>query len=99
MEHAKIDNLIIRADASTDMGTGHLMRSLALGQAWKDDGGEVIFITACRNESLLHRIRQENFSLHLLDAAHPDETDWIHSRDILLSHPDSWIVLDGYQFD
>jgi len=36
--------LLIRADAGTDIGTGHFMRCLALGQAWKDAGGKVIFI-------------------------------------------------------
>jgi len=31
--------LLIRADADTQIGTGHLMRCLALGQAWQDAGG------------------------------------------------------------
>ena len=42
-------NLIVRADADSQMGTGHLMRCLALGQAWKDAGGEVLFLTRCAN--------------------------------------------------
>lgn len=99
MEHAKKDNLIIRADASASTGMGHLMRCLALGQAWKDNGGQVHFITACQNESLLQRLRDESFSLHLLDTPHPDDSDWRHTKDILSSHPGSWVVLDGYHFD
>ena len=33
MEHSKEKHLIIRADASTQIGMGHLMRCLALGRS------------------------------------------------------------------
>ena len=35
--------LLIRADANSAMGTGHVMRCIALGQAWQDIGGAVQF--------------------------------------------------------
>ena len=44
MEHPEEKHLVIRVDASTQIGTGHLMRCLALAQAWKDAGGQVTFI-------------------------------------------------------
>lgn len=94
-----MESLIIRADAGTRMGSGHLMRCLALGQAWQAAGGEVVFITACCNDGLLGRLRQEGFSLHTLAAPHPDPADWKYTKGILVTYPDAWLVLDGYHFD
>jgi len=91
--------LLIRADASSKMGTGHLMRCLALAQAWKDAGGKVAFITACRNEGLLERLREEGFEVHLLSSSCPDPGDWEVTKNVLARHPDAWVVLDGYHFD
>jgi spore coat polysaccharide biosynthesis predicted glycosyltransferase SpsG len=38
--------LLIRADASVQIGTGHIMRMIALGQEWQARGGEVVFACA-----------------------------------------------------
>lgn len=91
--------VLIRVDASSQVGTGHLMRCLALAQAWKDAGGQVIFITACQSEGSLQRLREEGFDIHLLAHPYPDPGDWNYTKDILAAHPDAWVVLDGYHFD
>lgn len=93
-----MENLVIRVDASTEIGTGHLMRCLALAQAWKDGGNKVTFITNCQSEGLLQRLRDEEFSLHVLTGSHPDPKDWGYTKDILASYPDAWVVLDNYHF-
>ncbi len=92
-------SLIFRTDAGTQIGSGHLMRCLAIAQAWKDAGGEVSFITACRDEGLLQRLRDEGFDIELLSYTYPDESDWNTTRDILSGYPGAWVVLDGYHFD
>ena len=76
MEHSKEKYLIIRADASPQIGTGHLMRCLALAQAWKDDDGKVIFITACQSEELIRRLQEENFDTNVLPNSHSRTGDW-----------------------
>ncbi|MBA7614856.1 UDP-N-acetylglucosamine--N-acetylmuramyl-(pentapeptide) pyrophosphoryl-undecaprenol N-acetylglucosamine transferase [subsurface metagenome] len=99
MEPTQGNPLIIRADASTQIGTGHLMRCLALGQAWKDADGRVTLITACQNKDLLQRLKEEGFDLHPLACPYPDPSDWDYTKDILAAHPNAWVVLDGYHFD
>ena len=43
-------SLVIRADATTAMGTGHVMRCIALAQAWQDHGGKVTFLSHCESK-------------------------------------------------
>jgi len=99
MERFSGEHLVLRTDASTQIGSGHLMRCLALAQAWKDTGGEVTFITSCQDEGPLKRLRDEEFDIKLLSSAYPDTADWNFTRDILAGHPGAWVVIDGYDFD
>lgn len=79
--------LYIRADSDEKTGTGHVMRCLALGQAWRDAGGAVVFGTQCRNSAILRRLCREGF-----EVREPEERE-------LPPEPDAWFVLDGYQFE
>ncbi len=92
-------NILIRADASAEIGTGHLMRCLALAQGWQANGGQVIFITACESASLLQRLSDEGFQIVTLERAYPDPADWEATSQVLAAHPNAWVVLDGYHFD
>jgi UDP-2,4-diacetamido-2,4,6-trideoxy-beta-L-altropyranose hydrolase len=91
--------LVIRADASVEIGTGHLMRCLALGQAWKDAGGQVTFVTNCSSEGLLRRLRAEEFDVTPLQTSYPDPGDWQLTLEALKAHPRCWVAIDGYHFD
>ena len=83
------------------MGSGHVMRCVALAQAWKKQGGKVTFISLCDSESLRNRITDEGFELVLIKESYPDPADF----EITLStinnsnSNNSWVVLDGYHFD
>ena len=91
------NGLVVRADADSRMGTGHVMRCIALGQAWQDAGGGVVFITCCNNAALLQRLRDENFTV--VELSHPDEFIPRLLSDLRPQAPDLWSVLDGYRFD
>lgn len=99
MEHLKGKYLVIRADAGGEKGTGHLIRCLALAQAWQDAGGQVIFITSSQSEGLRQRLQKEGFDIHQLAYTYPHNGDWDDTKSILTDHPDAWVVLDGYHFD
>ncbi len=88
--------LCIRADASPSMGIGHLMRCLALAQAWQDRGGAVTFVTAPGQPALQSRFVREGFAVHELDALPGTLAD--ATETLANAVAASWLVVDGYQF-
>jgi len=91
--------IIIRADASTKMGSGHLMRCIALAQSYSSNISNAIFITCCNNEALVTRIIDCGFQVVRLEKAHPNPKDWEVMSRILSDNSGCWVVLDGYHFD
>ena len=91
--------LVVRADASVAMGTGHVMRCMSLGQAWQDAGGDVLFLTAQSGPAVEARLRSENMGVIPLSAAVGGEDDAAATIEIARSKGAAWVVVDGYQFD
>lgn len=89
---------LLRADASAEMGTGHLMRTLALGQMLQDAACEVHFATIAHNVEMIERLKAENFSVHLISAPFSEGADATALAHIGRSISASWIVVDGYHF-
>jgi UDP-2,4-diacetamido-2,4,6-trideoxy-beta-L-altropyranose hydrolase len=88
--------LVLRADADSRIGTGHVMRCIALGQAWADAGGKVLFATCCGNPVLLQRLRDENFTV--IELHDPSEFLPRLTAGLRLLNSGCWVVLDGYRF-
>jgi len=77
------------------MGTGHVMRMIGLGQAWRALGGDVRFVG--QTAPLTGRLKAEGFDCVELARVHPAPED----AQALLAETDTgdWIVIDGYHFD
>ena len=95
---SQVQRLLIRADASLEIGAGHLMRCLALAQGWRTQGGVVTFLTACRLDSLNARLTASGFELERLEAAPGSDADLDQTYQTAERTGAAWVVLDGYQF-
>jgi spore coat polysaccharide biosynthesis predicted glycosyltransferase SpsG len=68
--------LYIRADTTTAIGVGHIMRCIALAQAWQQASGEVTFLSYCESEVLRQQILREGFGLISIDRPHGLPKRW-----------------------
>lgn len=65
--------VIFRADASLQIGSGHVMRCLTLAEALRAQGAECQFICRAHPGNLISHIRSKSFKVHELRAAAVDE--------------------------
>lgn len=88
---------MIRADAGVAMGTGHVMRCLALAAAWP---GAVHFVSSGPlPPGIDARIHELGFETHAISAGTAPANDAERTADMARRTSAAWIVLDGYQFD
>jgi UDP-2,4-diacetamido-2,4,6-trideoxy-beta-L-altropyranose hydrolase len=90
-------NLLVRSDASFEIGVGHVVRCSALAQAWQDIGGHACFVVSDPPAALHTQLSDENIEVVVLDAnpASADDADFTANRALEL---DAVTVLDGYHF-
>lgn len=107
-------NVVIRVDASTRMGTGHVMRCLAIATRLRESGSSVTFISRRVKGDLIDYIRCREFEikeLPLADAEINDsecytetlagsvQLDAGQSVQAMGQKPVDWLIVDHYGID
>lgn len=91
-------SLVIRADADTRIGSGHLLRCLALAQACADRGGKVTFACARIEPASRQRLLEEGFAVHSIAGEPGGQEDAAQVVGVAGHCGAEWVVVDGYAF-
>lgn len=107
--------VVFRADASRQIGTGHVMRCLTLARCLRAKGAQCRFVCREHEGHLIEFIRAEGFPVHVLGAAKQEALEgglahaaWLgvsqaedarQTRAALGSQRPDWLVVDHYGLD
>lgn len=95
-------HIVIRADAAPRMGTGHVMRCMALARAARERGLDVLIATRTTVPWLRQRLAREGVAFYELEGDAPErEKPGALLAQIATCDPDgsaAWCILDGYHF-
>lgn len=96
--------VLIRADAGTDLGAGHVVRCLALAEAWRARGARVTLACRVQPGDLIDTVRAAGFSVMALpggDTPVDEAADAAALLDALSAAPPAdtpdWVVSDHYR--
>ena len=99
MKNSSGKEIAFRVDASLDIGTGHVMRCLALAAALGEAGARCRFVSAGRKGNLIDFIRAKGHAVVGMPGL-PDN-DWMADAEFTLSAVvgSDWLVVDHYGLD
>jgi spore coat polysaccharide biosynthesis predicted glycosyltransferase SpsG len=85
-------NIVIRADSSSTIGTGHIMRDLVLAKQYRDDN--IIFTTQNLDGNINHKIVEDGYKIEIINSNSISEV-----QSLIDSYDIDMIVIDHYGID
>ena len=85
-------NILFRADSSSTIGTGHIMRDLVLANQYKD--ANIIFAVQDLDGNINHKIKEANYKIEILKSNNIKEVN-----KLIKKHNIDMIVIDHYGID
>ncbi len=90
--------LLVRADASGLIGGGHIMRCLALADAWVKNGGNATFVSAEISKEFVELIEKHGHKFEKILAVRGANNDILLTFSLYKELNAVAVVLDGYCF-
>jgi UDP-2,4-diacetamido-2,4,6-trideoxy-beta-L-altropyranose hydrolase len=87
-----MQNILFRANSSSTIGTGHIMRDLVLAEQFKDV--KIIFATQSLPGNINHKIKERNYVIEIINSNDLEEL-----VGIIKKHSIDMIVIDHYGID
>lgn len=81
------------------MGTGHVMRCIALAQAWQDLGGRATLLSSCLPSALAAQVTGNNLQHVAVEGCAGSIGDAVQLCRLHQDIKASWAIVDGYHFD
>ncbi|MHB0994702.1 MAG: UDP-2,4-diacetamido-2,4,6-trideoxy-beta-L-altropyranose hydrolase [Sulfurovum sp.] len=85
-------NILFRADSSSMIGTGHIMRDLVLADQFGD--ANVIFATQELSGNINHKIKEKNYEIEILNSSYIEELSNVIKKCSI-----DMIIIDHYGID
>jgi UDP-2,4-diacetamido-2,4,6-trideoxy-beta-L-altropyranose hydrolase len=87
-----VKNILFRADSSSTIGTGHIMRDLVLAEQFEDTN--IIFATQDLPGNINYKIEEKNYVIEILNSNNIDEL-----TNIIEKYSIEMIIIDHYGID
>lgn len=93
--------LVFRADAGSGIGSGHVMRCIALAQACIADGMKAQFFSRTGSDAIANRVTQAGCTLSVPPEFESAAEDALATLELARApgRRAAWVIVDGYQFD
>lgn len=88
----KYKNILFRADSSSTIGTGHIMRDLVLAKQYSDD--KIVFATQELDGNINHKIKEAGYGVEILKSNSVKEL-----IELVKKHSIGLVVIDHYGID